>query len=65
MGVDGWIAVFDADQQRQGGGLDQDRVACEWVIPRSILAPRAGVCSNFDPYGRCMHFLDTACSIAG
>jgi hypothetical protein len=33
--LDGWIALFDADQQRQGGRLDRDRV-CECVTSVSI-----------------------------
>ena len=32
--ADRWIGLLDADQQRQGGGLDRDRVACKWDLEK-------------------------------
>lgn len=37
MRVDRWIALVDADQQRQNGGLDRDRIACECLTSDSIV----------------------------
>ena len=42
MRRDRWIALVDADQQRQNSGLDRDRIVCECPTSDSIVLSVVG-----------------------